>query len=54
MLSDDLREACMGALRMSRETCRNFALGHSWERSAQQFVANLSNLNGSVRTPRAA
>jgi glycosyltransferase involved in cell wall biosynthesis len=54
MLSDDLREACMGALRMSRETCRNFALGHSWERSAQQFVGNLSNLNGSVRTPRAA
>jgi hypothetical protein len=54
MLSDDLREACMGALRMSRETCRSFALGHSWERSAQQFVANLSNLNGSVRTPRAA
>jgi glycosyltransferase involved in cell wall biosynthesis len=54
MRSDDLREACMGALRMSRETCRNFALGHSWERSAQQFVANLSNLNGSVRTPRAA
>src|SRR4030081_2819491 len=33
MLSDDLREACMGALRMSRETCRNFALGPSWERS---------------------
>src|SRR5882672_920493 len=54
MLSDDLREACMGALRMSRETCRNFALGHSWERSAQQFVGNLSTLNGSVRTPRAA
>ena len=54
MLSDDLREACMGALRMSREACRSFALGHSWERSAQQFVGNLSNLNGSVRTPRAA
>jgi glycosyltransferase involved in cell wall biosynthesis len=54
MLSDDLREACMGALRMSREACRAFALGHSWERSAQQFVGNLSNLNGSIRTPRAA
>jgi glycosyltransferase involved in cell wall biosynthesis len=54
MLSDDLREACMGALRMSREACRSFALGHSWERSAQQFVGNLSNLNGSVRTTRAA
>jgi glycosyltransferase involved in cell wall biosynthesis len=54
MLSDDLREACMGALRMSREACRSFALGHSWERSAQQFVGNLSNLNRSVRTPRAA
>jgi len=54
MLSDDLREACMGALRMSREACRNFALGQSWERSAQQFVGNLSNLNGSVRTPWAA
>jgi glycosyltransferase involved in cell wall biosynthesis len=54
MLSDDLREACMGALRMSREACRNFALGHSWERSAQQFIGNLSNLTGSVRASRAA
>jgi len=54
MLSDDLRQACMGALRISREACRSFALGHSWEKSARQFVDNLSNLNGSVRTPRAA
>ena len=44
MLSEDLREACLGALRMSRETCRNFALERSWENSARQFTGNLSAL----------
>src|SRR5690349_20579659 len=32
-LSDDLRAACLRALDMSRETCRNFALERSWENS---------------------
>ena len=53
-MSGELPPWTRGALRISREACRSFALGHSWEKSARQFVDNLSNLNGSVRTPRAA
>src|SRR5256712_9011519 len=38
----DLRRACLRALTMSRETCRNFALERSWENSARQFIGNLT------------
>ena len=38
VLSDDLREACLGALRLSRESCRAFALDNTWEASARQFL----------------
>jgi glycosyltransferase involved in cell wall biosynthesis len=41
-LSDDLRTACLGALAVSREACRAFALTYSWETSARQFVDNVS------------
>ncbi len=34
-LDHDLRNACLRALGMSREACRNFALERSWENSAQ-------------------
>ena len=42
-LSEDLREACLGALRLSRDACRAFALENTWEKSARQFLehANL-------------
>ena len=40
----DLRNACLRALTMSREACRNFALGRSWENSARQFIGNLAAL----------
>ncbi|WP_315832902.1 glycosyltransferase family 1 protein [Bradyrhizobium prioriisuperbiae] len=43
----DLQQACMRALGMSRETCRSFALEHSWESSARQFIGNLSDLRAS-------
>src|SRR3954452_23371175 len=46
-LSEDLRAACLRALEMSRETCRNFALERSWENSARQFMANLTALQPS-------
>ena len=45
----DLGAACLRALQMSRETCRNFALEHSWESSARQFLGNLTALH---RAPR--
>ncbi len=46
-LDRDLRSACLRALTMSRETCRNFALARSWENSARQFIGNLSALQPS-------
>jgi len=43
----DLRSACLRALTMSREACRNFALLRSWENSARQFIGNLAALQPS-------
>lgn len=43
-LDTDLRSACIRALGISRETCRSFALEHSWENSTRQFIGNLSAL----------
>jgi glycosyltransferase involved in cell wall biosynthesis len=40
VLDDDLRVACMGALQMSREACRAFALTHTWGNSARQFLSH--------------
>src|SRR5665213_2005641 len=50
-LSEDLAEACIRALGMSREACRNFAIERSWENSARQFIGNLTALQPS-RSPR--
>jgi len=50
-LNKDLRLACLRALNMSRERCRNFALERTWENSARQFIGNLSALQPS-RVPR--
>jgi glycosyltransferase involved in cell wall biosynthesis len=41
VLNEDLRAACLGALRISREDCRAFALRYSWENSARQFIAHV-------------
>ena len=38
VLSEDLREACLGALQLSRADCRAFALNNTWENSARQFL----------------
>jgi 1,2-diacylglycerol 3-alpha-glucosyltransferase/glucuronosyltransferase len=46
-LSEDLRVACLRALTMSRQTCRNFALERSWENSARQFMGNVTALQPS-------
>jgi glycosyltransferase involved in cell wall biosynthesis len=55
VLDNDLRTACMGALHLSREACRDFALAHSWEASARQFIGHVDRVAiGNVRTPRAA
>ena len=39
-LNDDLRTACLDALKISREACRAFALNYSWENSARQFIGH--------------
>jgi glycosyltransferase involved in cell wall biosynthesis len=41
VLDEDLRAACLRALRISRETCRAFALRHSWENSTRQFIGHV-------------
>jgi glycosyltransferase involved in cell wall biosynthesis len=43
-LSEDLRAACLDALQMSRQACRDHALAHSWENSARQFVGNIKRI----------
>ena len=55
VLDNDLRAACLGALRISREACRAFALDQSWEKSAQQFIGHLAQMvNGKAPQPRRA
>jgi glycosyltransferase involved in cell wall biosynthesis len=41
-LSDDLRLACLAALRISPQDCLEFASGHTWEASARAFVENMA------------
>ena len=50
VLDEDLRAACLGALNLSREACRAFALTRSWAASARQFIGNVSQVRGHART----
>jgi glycosyltransferase involved in cell wall biosynthesis len=55
VLDEDLRAACLGALRLSREACRAFALTRSWEKSALQFLGHIDHVvTGNSRRARAA
>lgn len=42
VLNEDLKAACLDALNISHETCREFALTRSWDSSAKQFLSNVS------------
>jgi glycosyltransferase involved in cell wall biosynthesis len=42
VLDDDLRQACLGALECSRDDCRGFALGLTWQASAQTFLRHVT------------
>ena len=44
VLNEDLRMACLGALKLSREACRDFAIGRSWAASARQFIMHVSRV----------
>ncbi len=40
VLNEDLHTACLQALWISRDACRDFALRYSWENSARQFIGH--------------
>jgi glycosyltransferase involved in cell wall biosynthesis len=42
VLDDDLRSACLRALKLSCDSCRAFAVDHSWESCARIFVGHVS------------
>jgi len=42
-LNDDLRAACLSAMTISPQACREFAARHSWEASARAFVENIAD-----------
>jgi glycosyltransferase involved in cell wall biosynthesis len=44
VIDEDLRAACLGALNISRDACRAFALDYSWERSARQFIGHMQKI----------
>jgi hypothetical protein len=55
VLDEDLRAACLGALQVSRKSCRTFALGRSWEASARQFIGHANRVViGRIGKPCAA
>jgi glycosyltransferase involved in cell wall biosynthesis len=41
VLDEDLRSACLGALKLSREHCRHHALRYTWPESARMFIDNV-------------
>jgi glycosyltransferase involved in cell wall biosynthesis len=43
-LNEDLREACLAALKISPQACLEFAATHTWEASARSFVENITNV----------
>jgi glycosyltransferase involved in cell wall biosynthesis len=43
-LDEDLRSACLAALKVPRARCRTFALGRSWESSARQFIGHVQKV----------
>jgi glycosyltransferase involved in cell wall biosynthesis len=52
-LNEDLREACLAALKVSRQSCRDFALRYSWENSARQFAGHLRDVTTGRLAPTA-
>jgi glycosyltransferase involved in cell wall biosynthesis len=44
VLDENLRAACLGALKVSRAACRAVALQYSWERSARQFIGHVQKV----------
>lgn len=43
IISEDLREACISALELSREQAREAALNKSWQKTTEQFFSHLAH-----------
>src|SRR5262249_1672079 len=43
-LNEDLRAACLAALKLSRTACPIFALQYWWKNSARQFIGHLRDV----------
>jgi glycosyltransferase involved in cell wall biosynthesis len=52
VLDADLRRACLGALALSRQACREHALTFSWHASASQFLGHVSQAANLRSRPR--
>jgi len=52
-LDEDLRRACLEALELSRDDCREFALKMTWAESAKLFLAHVRDGNTPQRRKRA-
>ncbi len=54
VLNEDLRIACLEALKVSRPACREYALTRSWDASAKQFLTHLRGISLRTREVQAA
>jgi glycosyltransferase involved in cell wall biosynthesis len=54
VLDNDLRAACLGALTIPRQACRQYAETMTWDASAQAFLGNLVNFRNSAAVPLSA
>jgi hypothetical protein len=48
VLREDLRLACLVALKLSPQDCRQFAASQTWEASARAFVNNISAVRAEI------
>ena len=51
MLDEDLRAACLGALGLSRDACRGYAVTMSWDESARAFLDNIQRVGVTTSAP---
>lgn len=54
VLDEDLQRACLGALGVSRQACRDFALTMTWEKSARLFVQYVADVARGAHIAEAA
>ena len=53
VLDNDLRKACLAALKISPQNCLAFAATQTWEQSARMFIDNIAGICGKRGTDEA-